>query len=110
MFFCNLSSELALRAGIITGQDGRDDWFTLEAEVPLNNMFGFSAALRSATQGKGEFTMEYSRWKRRSHFIVDNALVRYAPATVETQDKIVEEYRKRLEQEAEPQKGKKKKN
>merc|ERR550534_1315005 len=39
------------RAGIITGQDGRDDWFTLEAEVPLNNMFGFSAALRSATQG-----------------------------------------------------------
>ena len=59
--FCNLSSELALRAGIITGQDGRDDWFTLEAEVPLNNMFGFSAALRSATQGKGEFTMEYSR-------------------------------------------------
>ena len=110
MFFCNLSSELALRAGIITGQDGRDDWFTLEAEVPLNNMFGFSAALRSATQGKGEFTMECSRWKRRSHFIVDNALVRYAPATVETQDKIVEEYRKKLEQEAEPQKGKKKKN
>ena len=42
--------------------------------------------------------------------IVDNALVRYAPATVETQDKIVEEYRKKLEQEAEPQKGKKKKN
>ena len=36
--------------------------------------------------------------------------VRYAPAAVETQDKAVEEYKKKLEQEAGPQKGKKKKN
>ena len=42
------------RTGIVTGQTGREDWFTLEAEVPLNKMFGFSADLRSMTQGKGE--------------------------------------------------------
>merc|ERR1719266_1326856 len=89
-FTSGIFSLITGRSGIITGQDGRDDWFTLEAEVPLNNMFGFSAALRSATQGKGEFTMEYSR---------------YAPAAVETQDKVVEEYKKKLEQEAGPQKG-----
>jgi len=95
-FTSGIFSLITGRSGIITGQDGRDDWFTLEAEVPLNNMFGFSAALRSATQGKGEFTMEYSR---------------YAPAAVETQDKAVEEYKKKLEQESGPQgKGKKKKN
>jgi len=81
------------RTGIITGQTGRDDWFTVEAEVPLNNMFGFSAELRSLTQGKGEYTMEYSR---------------YAPASPETTDRVVEEWKKK-EDEPDNTGGKKKK-
>ena len=53
-FSSQVFSLINHRTGIITGQTGRDDWFTLEAEVPLNNMFGFSAELRSLTQGKGK--------------------------------------------------------
>jgi len=34
----------------------------IEAEVPLAEMFGYSTTLRSSTQGKAEFTMEFSRY------------------------------------------------
>lgn len=53
-FTSQVFSIINNRSGIITGQTGREDWFSLEAEVPLNKMFGFSAELRGLTQGKGK--------------------------------------------------------
>jgi elongation factor G len=50
------------RRGIIqsTSEDGV--FSTVEAEVPLSEMFGYSTVLRSSTQGKAEFTMEFARY------------------------------------------------
>ncbi len=53
---------LMQRRGMIIGTTEGDGFSRVEADVPLAEMFGFSTALRSATQGKAEFTMEFSRY------------------------------------------------
>ncbi|KII90410.1 hypothetical protein PLICRDRAFT_157553 [Plicaturopsis crispa FD-325 SS-3] len=47
------------RRGNILDNEVRDEEFVATAEVALNDMFGYSNQLRGATQGKGEFSMEY---------------------------------------------------
>ncbi|XP_019533288.2 elongation factor G, mitochondrial [Aedes albopictus] len=69
--------QLNKRHGIITGTEGSEGWFTVYAEVPLNDMFGYAGELRSSTQGKGEFSMEYSR---------------YSPCKPDVQEKLMQDY------------------
>src|SRR4051794_21644415 len=54
--------QLNQRRGTILETSNADGYVTAVAEVPLNSMFGYSTDLRSATQGKGEFTMEFARY------------------------------------------------
>ena len=53
---------LMQRRGIIIGSQEDGGLARIEAEVPLAEMFGYSTTLRSSTQGKAEFTMEFSRY------------------------------------------------
>ncbi|GER31197.1 elongation factor G [Striga asiatica] len=55
----SVTGDINKRKGIIVGNDQEGDDCVITAHVPLNNMFGYSTSLRSMTQGKGEFTMEY---------------------------------------------------
>lgn len=55
-------SLISRRSAVVTSTDESDGWTIIRCEVPLNEMFGFSSVLRSSTQGKGEYTMEYSRY------------------------------------------------
>lgn len=61
-FVGDILSIMSRKSALTTGTDELDGWTTIRCEVPLNEMFGFSTNLRSATQGKGEYTMEYSRY------------------------------------------------
>jgi elongation factor G len=50
---------LSRRRGIIVNSTPQGEYLSIEAEVPLGEMFGYSTELRSSTQGKGEYSMEY---------------------------------------------------
>ena len=51
------------RRGMIIGSMEEGNYTVVEAEVPLSEMFGYSTTLRSLTQGKAEFTMEFATFK-----------------------------------------------
>ena len=51
------------RRGMIIGTTEEGMYTVIEAEVPLSEMFGYSTTLRSLTQGKAEFTMEFATFK-----------------------------------------------
>jgi elongation factor G len=53
---------LMQRRAMIIGSQEDGQLSRIEAEVPLAEMFGYSTTLRSSTQGKAEFTMEFSRY------------------------------------------------
>jgi elongation factor G len=55
-----------------TSEDGV--FSTVEAETPLSEMFGYSTSLRSSTQGKAEFTMEFSRYNVVPKSLVEEIL------------------------------------
>ena len=48
--------------GTVIGQQEVGGMTITESEVPLAEMFGYATTLRSATQGKADFTMEFSRY------------------------------------------------
>ena len=82
-------AELTKRMGMIEQSDASDDGsgVTISAMVPLSQMFGYSTQLRSMTQGKGEFTMEYEK---------------HSPVSRDRQEELIEAYK--LEREGKEQK------
>lgn len=65
------------RRGIIVSTSEDRAFSTVEAEVPLAEMFGYSTVLRSATQGKAEFTMEFARYNPVPKSIAEEIVKRY---------------------------------
>ncbi len=58
-----VQGDLSSRRGLLLGTDMRDDYAVIYAEVPLSEMFGYSTDLRSQTQGKAGFSMEFASYK-----------------------------------------------
>lgn len=72
--------SLNKRRGVIVGNMAKHGSTIVEAEVPLSEMFGYSNELRSGTQGKAEFSMEFKK---------------YGPVPRQIQDELVKEYQEK---------------
>ncbi|HBB25138.1 MAG TPA: elongation factor G [Bacteroidetes bacterium] len=72
--------QINQRRGVIMGTDSDAGYVTVDSEVPLSEMFGYSTDLRSVTQGKGEFSMEFKK---------------YQPVPRNIQEEMVKEYQKK---------------
>lgn len=72
-------AALNKRMGLIQSSDISEDGSNLKviAEVPLASMFGYSTELRSSTQGKGEFSMEYEKHSPVMKNIQDELMKKY---------------------------------
>jgi elongation factor G len=75
----NIVGLLNKRNAVINDTEIGPEEFTLTADCSLNSMFGFSSQLRAATQGKGEFSMEFSH---------------YAPAPMQLQKELIAKHEK----------------
>ncbi len=60
----NVMGSLNQRRGMIIGSHDMGQITAIEAQVPLAEMFGYSTIIRSMTQGKAQFTMEFSSYKQ----------------------------------------------
>ncbi|MEO5769544.1 MAG: elongation factor G [Polyangia bacterium] len=76
--------QINQRRGTIISTEKLEGFVQAMAEVPLNDMFGYSTDLRSATQGKGEFSMEFAK---------------YAEVPKQQRDAMVAEYRSKRDKE-----------
>ncbi len=66
--------DLNRRRGIILGMDENPSGKVVNAEVPLGEMFGYATDLRSATQGRATFTMEFERYDTAPSRVVDGII------------------------------------
>lgn len=76
----DIIKTIAQRRGMIVGTTEDEGFVRVDANVPLAEMFGYATVLRSSTQGKAEFSMEFAR---------------YAPAPSDVAEALVADYQER---------------
>jgi elongation factor G len=74
----SVMGSLNQRRGMIVGAQDEGPMCVIEAQVPLSEMFGYSTVLRSSTQGKAQFTMEFSTYRQVPQAITEELVKKAA--------------------------------
>jgi elongation factor G len=70
-------TTLVQRRGMVLGSTEEGGFSEIEAEVPLSEMFGYATVLRSTTQGRAEFTMEFSKYSKAPNNVAEELIKAY---------------------------------
>ena len=73
-YYGDVIGDISRRRGTMTGETQRGNAKIVEAEVPLAEMFGYVTDLRSFTQGRGNYTMQFSHYGECPRFVQDEII------------------------------------
>jgi len=75
-FIGEVSGDLASRRGKISNLENRSGVRVITAKVPMSEMFGYATQLRSSTQGRASYTMQFSNYERVPASIAEETIAR----------------------------------
>ncbi|NIY46240.1 elongation factor G [Cedecea colo] len=70
----NVMGDLASRRGMVQGMDERLGSHVIRADVPLSEMFGYSTTLRSMSQGRATYNMEFHHYAEAPHNVAEGII------------------------------------
>ena len=70
----NVIGDLVSRRGRIESQEARGPYQAIRGFVPLSEMFGYATALRSNTQGRGNYTMQFDHYEECPRYVTDEII------------------------------------
>ncbi|MEM7358637.1 MAG: elongation factor G [Pseudomonadota bacterium] len=73
----NVSGDINSRRGVILGMEDSPTGKLIQSEVPLAEMFGYATSLRSATQGRASYTMQFEKYAKAPKNVVDAIVNRF---------------------------------
>ncbi|MBQ6920731.1 MAG: elongation factor G [Bacilli bacterium] len=73
-YYGDVLGDIARRRGLVTGESQRTNAKIIEAEVPLSEMFGYVTDLRSMTQGRGNYVMQFDHYGECPRYVQDEII------------------------------------
>ena len=73
-YYGDVLGDIARRRGLVTGESQRNNAKIIEAEVPLSEMFGYVTDLRSMTQGRGNYVMQFDHYGECPRYVQDEII------------------------------------
>ncbi|QDI64491.1 elongation factor G [Ureaplasma parvum] len=74
-YFGTVMGDISKRRGVIEGQEQRGNAQAIKAKVPLSEMFGYATDLRSNTQGRGQYIMQFSHYAQAPKSVTEEVMV-----------------------------------